>query len=154
MNDHLRVAIQPEKETDSTERDYSKYTPVMQEYFKLRDENPDSIILFQIGAFYEAMGDDSHTVSQALGLNITTRMIADDEGKKTAVASLLRYCLIVIVSLFNPSLSAGLNTLMLTVRLKTVSNTPTRQCLSVTLKLKALIMSVWRCICIRTATEM
>lgn len=80
MNDHLRVAIQPEKETDSTERDYSKYTPVMQEYFKLRDENPDSIILFQIGAFYEAMGDDSHTVSQALGLNITTRMIADDEG--------------------------------------------------------------------------
>ena len=26
------------------------------------------------------MGDDSHTVSQALGLNITTRMIADDEG--------------------------------------------------------------------------
>lgn len=80
MNDHLRVAIQPEKETDSTERDYSKYTPVMQEYFKLRDENPDSIILFQIGAFYEAMDDDSHTVSQALGLNITTRMIADDEG--------------------------------------------------------------------------
>lgn len=80
MNDHLRVAIQPEKEVDSTERDYSKYTPVMQEYFKLRDENPDSIILFQIGAFYEAMGDDSHTVSQALGLNITTRMIADDEG--------------------------------------------------------------------------
>ncbi len=80
MNDHLCVAIQPEKETDSTERDYSKYTPVMQEYFKLRDENPDSIILFQIGAFYEAMGDDSHTVSQALGLNITTRMIADDEG--------------------------------------------------------------------------
>ena len=52
----------------------------MQEYFKLRDENPDSIILFQIGAFYEAMGDDSHTVSQALGLHITTRMIADDEG--------------------------------------------------------------------------
>ncbi len=80
MNDHLRVAIQPEKEVDSTERDYSKYTPVMQKYFKLRDENPDSIILFQIGAFYEAMGDDSHTVSQALGLNITTRMIADDEG--------------------------------------------------------------------------
>ena len=80
MNDHLRVAIQPEKETESAEKDYSKYTPVMQEYFKLRDENPDSIILFQIGAFYEAMGDDSHTVSQALGLNITTRMIADDEG--------------------------------------------------------------------------
>ena len=40
MNDHLRVAIQPEKETDSTERDYSKYTPVMQEYFKLRTKIP------------------------------------------------------------------------------------------------------------------
>ena len=81
MNDHLRVAVQPEKETESAERDYSKYTPVMQEYFKLKDENPDAIILFQIGAFFEAMGEqDAQTVSQALGLHITTRMIADDEG--------------------------------------------------------------------------
>ena len=80
MNDHLKVAIHPEKETESAERDNSKYTPTMQEYFKLKNENPDTIILFQIGAFFEAMGDDTHIVSSALGLHITTRMIADDES--------------------------------------------------------------------------
>lgn len=80
MNDHLRVAIQTEKTTESEEPDYSKYTPTMQEYFRLRNENPDTLILFQIGAFFEAMGDDAQTVSQALSLTTTRRMIADSEG--------------------------------------------------------------------------
>lgn len=80
MNDHLKVAVQPEKEQESTGRDYSKYSPVMQEYLKLKDDNPDAIILFQIGVFFEAMGEqDAQIVSQALGLTITRRMIAAEE---------------------------------------------------------------------------
>ena len=79
MNDHLKVAIQPEKEKQITKRDYSRYSPVMQEYFKIKDEHPDTIILFQIGDFYEAMGDDAVTVSQALSLHNTTRRITDTE---------------------------------------------------------------------------
>lgn len=82
MNDHLKVAIHPEKEQESTERDYSKYNPLMQEYFKLKDENPDSIILYRIGEFLEAMGDDAEIVSQALGLQLTRRMISSDEDIK------------------------------------------------------------------------
>ena len=79
MNDHLKVAVQPEKEKQITKRDYSRYSPVMQEYFKIKDEHPDTIILFQIGDFYEAMGDDAITVSQALSLHNTTRRITDTE---------------------------------------------------------------------------
>jgi N12 class adenine-specific DNA methylase/predicted RNA methylase len=79
MNDHLKVAVQPEKEKQITQRDYSRYSPVMQEYFKIKDEHPDTIILFQIGDFYEAMGDDAVTVSQALSLHNTTRRITDTE---------------------------------------------------------------------------
>ena len=79
MNDHLKVAVQPEKEKQLTQRDYSRYSPVMQEYFKIKDEHPDTIILFQIGDFYEAMGDDAITVSQALSLHNTTRRITDTE---------------------------------------------------------------------------
>ena len=79
MNDHLKVAVQPEKEKQITERDYNRYSPVMQEYFKIKDEHPDTIILFQIGDFYEAMGDDAVTVSQALSLHNTTRRITDTE---------------------------------------------------------------------------
>ena len=82
MNDHLKVAIHPEKEQESTERDYSRYNPLMQEYFKLKDENPDSIILYRIGEFLEAMGDDAEIVSQALGLQLTRRMISSDEDIK------------------------------------------------------------------------
>lgn len=79
MNDHLKVAVQPEKEKQITQRDYSRYSPVMQEYFKIKDEHPDTIILFQIGDFYEAMGDDAVTVSQALSLHNTTRRITNTE---------------------------------------------------------------------------
>ena len=80
MNDHLRVAIHPEKEEETAERDYSKYTPVMQEYFRIKDENPNTVVLFQIGDFYEAMGEDAQLASQALDLHITKRMIASEEG--------------------------------------------------------------------------
>lgn len=79
MNDHLKVAVQSEKEKQITKRDYSRYSPVMQEYFKIKDEHPDTIILFQIGDFYEAVGDDAVTVSQALSLHNTTRRITDTE---------------------------------------------------------------------------
>lgn len=82
MNDHLKVAIQPEKEQETAQRDYSKYNPLMQEYFRLKDEHPDTIILYRIGEFLEAMGDDAELVSQSLGLQLTRRMISSDEDIK------------------------------------------------------------------------
>lgn len=82
MNDHLKVAVQPEKEQETSQRDYSKYNPLMQEYFRLKDEHPDTIILYRIGEFLEAMGDDAELVSQALGLQLTRRMISSDEDIK------------------------------------------------------------------------
>ena len=80
MNDHLKIAVQTEKETESAEKDYSKYSLAMQEYFKVKNENPDTIILFQIGDFYEAMGDDAQKVSQALDLHNTKRKLTDNES--------------------------------------------------------------------------
>ena len=82
INDHLKVAVQPEKEQETSQRDYSKYNPLMQEYFRLKDEHPDTIILYRIGEFLEAMGDDAEIVSQALGLQLTRRMISSDEDIK------------------------------------------------------------------------
>lgn len=71
----LRDAVyQPSEPTKAA------YSPTMQEYFKVKGENPDSIILFQIGAFYEAMGDDAKVVSEALELIVTSRRLLGDEG--------------------------------------------------------------------------
>ena len=56
------------------------YSPVMQEYFNIKNANPDKIILFQIGSFYEAMGNDAKIVSAVLGLNLAKRRLTNDES--------------------------------------------------------------------------
>ncbi|HBM98074.1 MAG TPA: DNA mismatch repair protein MutS, partial [Ruminococcus sp.] len=51
----------------------------MLEYFSIKKENSDKIVLFRIGDFYEAMGEDAIIVSKALDLNNTKRRINDNE---------------------------------------------------------------------------
>ena len=137
MNDHLKVAIHPEKEQESTERDYSKYNPLMQEYFKLKDENPDSIILYRIGEFLEAMGDDAEIVSQALGLQLTRRRISSEEDIKMCGFPASR-----LETNLNMLLDRGhkVGISMLPARLRTLLSTPIPQCLKGTSKRKAPLM--------------
>ena len=74
------IEILPSSELEHYEPPKPQYTPMMQEYFTVKNENPDKIILFQIGAFYEAMGNDAKVVSDALELVITKRRLTDDES--------------------------------------------------------------------------
>ena len=74
------IEILPSSELEHYEPPKPQYTPMMQEYFTVKNENPDRIILFQIGAFYEAMGNDAKVVSDALELVITKRRLTDDES--------------------------------------------------------------------------
>lgn len=55
------------------------YSSTMLEYFSIKKENSDKIVLFRIGDFYEAMGEDAIIVSKALDLNNTKRRINDNE---------------------------------------------------------------------------
>lgn len=50
-----------------------KLTPLMQQYFDLRDQYADSILLFQVGDFYEIFYDDAKTVAAFLGITLTKR---------------------------------------------------------------------------------
>ncbi len=50
-----------------------KLTPVMQQYVDIKAENPDSLLLFRLGDFYEVFFEDAKTVSRALGLVLTAR---------------------------------------------------------------------------------
>ena len=45
------------------------------EYVSFKEQNPDSIILIQIGAFFETFLDDAKTVSEITGINLTSRFI-------------------------------------------------------------------------------
>ncbi len=51
----------------------SKLTPVMQQYVDMKSENPDALLMFRLGDFYESFFDDARTISSALGLVLTAR---------------------------------------------------------------------------------
>ena len=53
--------------------DKNKLTPVMQQYVDMKSENPDALLMFRLGDFYEAFFDDAKIISSALGLVLTQR---------------------------------------------------------------------------------
>ncbi len=51
----------------------NKLSPVMQQYVDMKSENPDALLMFRLGDFYEAFFEDAKTVSDALSLVLTHR---------------------------------------------------------------------------------
>ena len=51
----------------------SKLTPVMQQYVDMKAENPDALLMFRLGDFYESFFEDAKTISATLGLVLTAR---------------------------------------------------------------------------------
>lgn len=56
-----------------------KYTPMMQHYLKMKEENPDSILFYRLGDFYEMFFEDAKSVSQELDLVLTGRSAGVEE---------------------------------------------------------------------------
>ena len=75
MNNHLRVEIRPVQEEAKETTNKLLY----QDYAEIKEKNPDNILFYQVGDFFEAMNDDAVTVSQALDLTLTSRKIDDNE---------------------------------------------------------------------------
>ena len=51
----------------------NKLSPVMQQYVDMKAENPDALLLFRLGDFYEAFFEDAKTTSEVLSLVLTRR---------------------------------------------------------------------------------
>ena len=56
-----------------------KYTPMMQHYLKMKEENPDAILFYRLGDFYEMFFEDAKLVSQELDLVLTGRSAGVEE---------------------------------------------------------------------------
>ena len=56
-----------------------KYTPMIQHYLKMKEENPDAILFYRLGDFYEMFFDDAKLVSQELDLVLTGRSAGVEE---------------------------------------------------------------------------
>ena len=48
-------------------------TPLMKQYYSIKEKHPDAILLFRVGDFYETFGDDAVRASAILGITLTKR---------------------------------------------------------------------------------
>lgn len=57
----------------------SEDTPLLKQYFAVKAQNPEAILLYRVGDFYETYSDDALTASKVLGLVLTKRSNGDKE---------------------------------------------------------------------------
>ena len=74
-----RSVLTDEKAENTESITENRYIPLYREYISEKNKNPDIILLYQVGDFFEAMNDDALTVSKALDLTLTSRKIDDNE---------------------------------------------------------------------------
>ncbi|MDR2909450.1 MAG: hypothetical protein LBU86_06185, partial [Oscillospiraceae bacterium] len=48
-------------------------TPMMQQYFRIKEQHRDHIVFFRLGDFYEMFFEDAEEISKALSLTLTGR---------------------------------------------------------------------------------
>ncbi|MFA5713440.1 MAG: DNA mismatch repair protein MutS [Bacteroidales bacterium] len=48
-------------------------TPLMRQYYSIKEKHPGAILLFRVGDFYETFGEDAITASKVLGIVLTKR---------------------------------------------------------------------------------
>ncbi|MFP4488024.1 MAG: DNA mismatch repair protein MutS [Bacteroidales bacterium] len=48
-------------------------TPLMKQYYSIKEKHPDAILLFRVGDFYETFGEDAIRSSEILGITLTRR---------------------------------------------------------------------------------
>jgi DNA mismatch repair protein MutS len=48
-------------------------TPLMKQYYSIKDKHPDAILLFRVGDFYETFEEDAVKASSVLGITLTKR---------------------------------------------------------------------------------
>ena len=57
-----------------------KMTPMLQQYLEIKKQNPDAILFYRMGDFYEMFLDDAELGAKVMGIALTTRS-RDDEVK-------------------------------------------------------------------------
>ncbi|MEG1617029.1 MAG: DNA mismatch repair protein MutS [Bacteroidales bacterium] len=48
-------------------------TPLMKQYYEMKGQHPDAVLLFRVGDFYETFSEDAITASEILGITLTRR---------------------------------------------------------------------------------
>jgi DNA mismatch repair protein MutS len=68
------VPPQPSNDAGSAvPEDNGRVTPMMEQYIEIKAANPDSLLFYRMGDFYELFFDDAEVASRALGIMLTKR---------------------------------------------------------------------------------
>ncbi len=59
-------------------------TPLMSQYYKIKEAHPDTILLFRVGDFFETFEEDAKTASKVLGITLTKRNNGNTEDTPLA----------------------------------------------------------------------
>ena len=57
----------------------NRYKPMYREYLAIKNENPDSIVFYQVGDFFECYNDDAQKAADIFDLFVTSRPVSDSE---------------------------------------------------------------------------
>ncbi|MDD7909546.1 DNA mismatch repair protein MutS [Pseudovibrio exalbescens] len=60
-------------EANTSASDKGRVTPMMAQYIEIKTANPDSLLFYRMGDFYELFFEDAEIASQALGITLTKR---------------------------------------------------------------------------------
>jgi DNA mismatch repair protein MutS len=66
-------------------------TPLMKQFFEIKAQHPDAILLFRCGDFYETFSQDAIEASEILGITLTRR--ANGSAKTVELAGFPHHAL-------------------------------------------------------------
>ncbi|MEC9140754.1 MAG: DNA mismatch repair protein MutS [Chloroflexota bacterium] len=69
------------RESDGATSGFDRASPLRRQYLEIKEQNPEAIVLFRLGDFYETFDDDARTASAVLEITLTGR----DMGKSGRV---------------------------------------------------------------------
>src|SRR5271169_3210825 len=68
-----KAADDPDRVTPMATDEVGRVTPMMKQYIEIKAANPDCLLFYRMGDFYEMFFDDAETASRALGIMLTKR---------------------------------------------------------------------------------
>ena len=71
--DETGASPEPDRVTPKPTDDVGRVTPMMEQYIEIKAANPDCLLFYRMGDFYELFFDDAEVASRALGIVLTKR---------------------------------------------------------------------------------
>ncbi len=76
---NIGYIAQMPKNTTKTKKSKPQHTPMMQQYFRIKSENPELLLFYRMGDFYELFFDDAKRAAEVLNITLTARGKANGE---------------------------------------------------------------------------